>query len=145
MDFEEIDELMSKMQDKGIKRLHIKREGFELELEREGVHCVMTSHPPLAIAPPHVAAASAPEIKKIHGHAITSPIVGTFYMASSPEDPPYVKVGQMVEPSSVVCIIEAMKVMNEVKAGVQGKVVEILVKNGDPVEYGTEMIRVELS
>ena len=76
------------------------------------------------------------------GVYVTSPMVGTFYNASSPEDPPFVKPGDKIEKHSVVCIIEAMKVMNEVKAGVAGTVVEVLVENGHPVEFGTKLYRI---
>jgi acetyl-CoA carboxylase biotin carboxyl carrier protein len=69
-------------------------------------------------------------------HKITSPIVGTFYRAPSPEKPPYVKEGDTVSPETVVCIVEAMKLMNEIQAEVSGDVVKIYVENGQPVEYG---------
>ena len=69
-------------------------------------------------------------------------MVGTFYNTPSPEDPVFVKPGDKVEKHSVVCIIEAMKVMNEVKAGVAGTIVEVLVENGHPVEFGTKLFRV---
>lgn len=145
MDINEIDELMTKMEEKGVSRLVIKEEGFELELERG--HASHVHHPPLL--PPHPVHTQVPaevvpaaSMKK-EGQMISSPIVGTFYAAASPDDPPFVKVGDIVEPENIVCIVEAMKVMNEVKAGVGGKVVEILVKNGDPVEFGTDIFRVE--
>ncbi len=76
------------------------------------------------------------------GLFIKSPMVGTFYNAPSPEDPPFVKVGDRVEPDTVVCIIEAMKVMNEVKAGVSGTVAEMLVQSSQPVEFGTKLLRI---
>ncbi len=69
-------------------------------------------------------------------------MVGTFYSSPSPDDPSFVKVGDSVSEGSVVCIIEAMKVMNEVKAGCAGVIAEILLKNGEPVEFGTRMFRV---
>lgn len=74
---------------------------------------------------------------------VKSPMVGTFYQAPSPDHPPYVKVGDTIEEDTVVCIIEAMKVMNEIKAGVSGVVKEITVENGHPVEFGTALIKVE--
>jgi len=73
---------------------------------------------------------------------VTSPMVGTFYHSPSPNDPPFVKVGDRVEKNTVVCIIEAMKVMNEVKAGVSGTVAEVLVENNHPVEFGTKLLRI---
>jgi acetyl-CoA carboxylase biotin carboxyl carrier protein len=73
---------------------------------------------------------------------VTSPMVGTIYHAPSPNDPQFVKVGDRVEKNTVICIIEAMKVMNEVKAQVSGTVAEILVENGSPVEFGTKIVRI---
>jgi len=70
-------------------------------------------------------------------------MVGTFYRAPSPESPPYVEVGQVIEPGQVVCIIEAMKLMNEIKSEIKGKVVEILVENAEPVEFGQSMFIIE--
>ena len=77
------------------------------------------------------------------GKAITSPMVGTFYMASSPDAAPFVEIGSEVNVGDVVCIIEAMKLMNEIKSEQAGKVVQICVKNGDPVEFGQVLMYVE--
>lgn len=76
------------------------------------------------------------------GVFVTSPMVGTFYTASAPDAPPLVKVGDTIHKDTVVCIIEAMKVMNEVKAGVSGTVTEVLVENGHPVEFGTKLFSI---
>lgn len=73
---------------------------------------------------------------------VSSPIVGTFYTAPSPDADPFVSVGDMVEEGTVVCIVEAMKVMNEVKAGIKGRVEEVLIPNGEPVAFGTKLIRI---
>ncbi|MCD6303814.1 MAG: acetyl-CoA carboxylase biotin carboxyl carrier protein, partial [Planctomycetes bacterium] len=77
--------------------------------------------------------------------AIKSPMVGTFYAAESPDAEPYVSVGSQVGPDTVVCIVEAMKVMNEIKAECSGQIVEICVENGQPVEYGQVLFRVKVS
>jgi len=77
-------------------------------------------------------------------HEVTSPLVGTFYRASSPEAEPFVKEGDAVGPDQVLCIIEAMKVMNEIPAGVTGVVREILVKNGESVQFGQSLFRIEV-
>ncbi|MBM3243890.1 MAG: acetyl-CoA carboxylase biotin carboxyl carrier protein, partial [Candidatus Omnitrophica bacterium] len=74
---------------------------------------------------------------------IKSPMVGTFYRAPSPEAPPYVEVGQNVEPGQVICIIEAMKLMNEIKAEIRGKLLEILVDNAEPIEFGQPIFLIE--
>lgn len=73
---------------------------------------------------------------------VTSPMVGTFYTSPSPDQPPFIKVGDKIEKHTVVCIIEAMKVMNEIKAGVSGIVAEILVETSQPVEFGTKLFRI---
>jgi len=75
--------------------------------------------------------------------AIESPVVGTFYRAPAPDADPFVEVGSVVEPGQTVCIVEAMKIMNEIEAEVRGRVVEILVKNGQPVEYGQKLFLLE--
>ena len=75
-------------------------------------------------------------------HAVRSPVVGTFYRAASPESPPFVDVGQEVTEDTVVCIIEAMKVMNEIKAEVHGVVAEVVAENGKPVQFGQALFKV---
>ncbi len=77
--------------------------------------------------------------------AITSPMVGTFYRAPAPDAPPYVEVGDTVKPGTVVCIVEAMKLMNEIESEVSGTIAEILVENETPVEYGQELFLIEPS
>jgi acetyl-CoA carboxylase biotin carboxyl carrier protein len=98
--------------------------------------------PPQAGATPEAAATPAAASEE-ELHVITSPIVGTFYRASSPTADPFVKVGSQVEPDSVVCIIEAMKLMNEIQAETSGTVAKIYVENGQPVEYGQPLFGVK--
>ncbi len=86
-------------------------------------------------------APAAPAEKK--GHVITSPFVGTFYRNPSPDQPPYVEVGSSVRKGQTLCIIEAMKLMNEIESEVAGKVAEILVENAQPVEFGQALFRIE--
>ena len=83
-----------------------------------------------------------PEPEAASGTFVTSPMVGTFYTSSAPDQPSFVKVGDRVEPHTVVCIIEAMKVMNEVKAGISGIVAEVMADNAQPVEFGTRLLRI---
>lgn len=107
--------------------------------------------PPAPVAAPAAAPAAAPvaesapvaEVPKKNLLEIKSPMVGTFYSAPSPDAPPFVSVGQEVTPDTVVCIIEAMKVMNEVKAEVAGTVTEICAENGKPVQFGQAMFRLK--
>ncbi|GIN19956.1 MAG TPA: acetyl-CoA carboxylase biotin carboxyl carrier protein [Bacillus bacterium] len=86
---------------------------------------------------------SAQAAEKSNLHKIVSPMVGTFYQASSPDSDPYVKVGSEVTSDSIVCIVEAMKLFNEIEAEVEGKIAEILVKDGELVEYGQPLFLVE--
>lgn len=162
-----IKELMSAMGRTGTKRLVIKHDDFELELERdslsseaprtydpsqgierEATHSesigrpLPTSTVPLPHESSHTIREKPPSTTEEGGHFITSPMVGTFYSTSSPESAPFVNVGNSINKEDVVCIIEAMKVMNEIKSGITGTVIEILVSNGDPVEFGTKLFRV---
>lgn len=96
-----------------------------------------------AAAPAPAAQQSAPAAEAVSGNIITSPIVGTFYASPSPEKPAFVKVGDTVNAGDVVCIIESMKLMNEINSEFSGKVAEIYAKDGQPVEYGQKLIRIE--
>jgi acetyl-CoA carboxylase biotin carboxyl carrier protein len=98
-------------------------------------------HTPSAAAPASAAASSASAEASGLGQ-IVSPMVGTFYAAPSPESAPYISVGQEVQEDTVVCIIEAMKVMNEIKAEMRGVIVEVLAQNGKPVEFGKPLFAV---
>lgn len=152
MDLKQIEKLMAAMANSSMKRVVLKQGDFEIELEKE---CRSEGHPPLARASTPSSEYREPErphsrpqelIKHAEsppGKYVTSPMVGTYYSSPSPEDPPFVKVGDSVEEDTVLCIIEAMKVMNEVKAGVKGKIADILLKSGAPVEFGSNIFRVE--
>jgi acetyl-CoA carboxylase biotin carboxyl carrier protein len=89
------------------------------------------------------AAASAPKAADKPGTTVTSPFVGTFYRAPSPDSPPFVEVGAVVNKGQVLCIVEAMKLMNEIEAEVPGRVAEIYVQNATPVEFGEKLFRIE--
>jgi acetyl-CoA carboxylase biotin carboxyl carrier protein len=103
--------------------------------------------PPVALAPAPAAAApapaAAPKPEAKPGTVVTSPFVGTFYRAPSPDSAPFVEVGTVVKKGQVLCIVEAMKLMNEIEAEVPGKVAEILVANATPVEFGQPLFRIE--
>jgi acetyl-CoA carboxylase biotin carboxyl carrier protein len=165
MELKQIKELMAAMGRTGMKRLALKKEGFELQLEREqdghfrGLEQGLEiSEEPLPQGETlqrranvalsrtttnlgHAAIAEAPKEDTI-SNFVTSPMVGTFYASPSPDDPSFVKLGDKIDKNSVVCIIEAMKVMNEIKAGIEGTVVEMLVESGHPVEFGTKLFRI---
>lgn len=145
MDIESIQELIELMEEKGLKKIHLKqKDGEEIELERAGfdappqiVHAAAPQAAPTSVTPEAPAAPVEAE-----GTPITSPMVGTFYSSPSPDDPAFVKVGDKVTPDTVVCIIEAMKVMNEVKAGIAGTVTEVCSADAQPVEFGTPLFRI---
>jgi acetyl-CoA carboxylase biotin carboxyl carrier protein len=105
--------------------------------------------PAIAAAPVPVPAAAPaapaapPKAADKPGHVVTAPLVGTFYRAPSPESPPYVEVGAIVKKGQVLCIVEAMKLMNEIEAEVGGRVTEIFVQNATPVEFGQPLFRIE--
>ena len=110
---------------------------------------VVTAAAPVAAPAPVVCQTTvntpAAEVEKEapKGTAITSPMVGTFYAAPSPEAEPFVEVGKTISAGDVVCIVEAMKLMNEIKSEVSGKITQICVKNGDPIEFGQVLMYVE--
>ena len=107
----------------------------------------LLSHgPAVTVVPAAPAAPAAPApAAAVTGHQVTSPFVGTFYRAPAPDQPPFVDVGAQVRKGQVLCIVEAMKLMNEIEADVAGRVVEILVQNGQPVEFGQALFRIEPS
>ena len=153
MDVEKIKELMLAMEERAVTRMVIKENGdFELELERR--ESLEISSSPFTPPPPQVHILPEQKIddrldrdksqigKSEEGLVITSPMVGTFYASQSPDGEPFIKCGDHVTEDSVVCVIEAMKVMNEVKAGKSGTVTEIFIDNGHPVEFGTKLFRI---
>ena len=152
MELKDIKLIIDLMKKNDLSVFKLENEGFKIVLERGtgGGYTVMSpaAAPALVAAPAPVAAApsaAAPAAAKpvVEGHEITSPMVGTFYEAASPESPPYLKVGDTVTEETVVCIIEAMKVMNEIKAETKGVVTEILAQNGKPVQFGQPLFRVK--
>lgn len=105
----------------------------------------MPPMPPMGMSAPaqSAPAAAAKPVEEAKGSVITSPIVGTFYSSPAPEKPSYVKVGDSVNAGDVVCIIESMKLMNEINSEFSGKVAEIYVDDGEPVEFGQKLMRIE--
>ncbi len=117
----------------------------ELDIIVEGKKCAVPPMPPMAMSVASTSAAPAAEAAPaaVSGNIVTSPIVGTFYAAPSPDKAPFVKVGDTVNAGDVVCIIESMKLMNEINCEFSGKVAEIYVNNGEPVEFGQKIMRIE--
>ena len=131
------DELLLETQ--GVK-LHLRRGGTSTSLSPVAAAAPAAAHsaPVAAVAPQPAAAAPAAG----EGEAVTSPMLGTFYRSPKPGAPPYIDVGAQVEPDTVICIIEVMKLMNTVRAGVKGRVTQILPADGALVEFGETLIRV---
>jgi acetyl-CoA carboxylase biotin carboxyl carrier protein len=149
MNMDEVRELIALMRDNGLTELEIEGEEFRVRLRRDSVPSGSAPHAavPVPTPVPEAAPAAAPTQPAPQApaeatspeqdlHIIPSPIVGTFYRSPSPSADPFVKIGSNVEHETVVCIIEAMKLMNEIQAEATGEVVKIYVENGQPVEYG---------
>ena len=157
VNIDELRELIALLRDNGLAELELESADFRVRLRREGAGPSVdsgqaaSSSSTAPVSAPNTAAATATPSTRAPAttpsgsqpasadqdlHLITSPIVGTFYRSPSPTAEPFVKIGSNVEPISVVCIIEAMKLMNEIQAEASGEVVKIYVENGQPVEYG---------
>ncbi|MCL2006299.1 MAG: acetyl-CoA carboxylase biotin carboxyl carrier protein [Planctomycetaceae bacterium] len=146
-DLKRVKQLVELMRANDLSDIEIKHGESHIMLRR-GVHSVVLPSAP-ASTPPPAAPVSVPSVAKTpeepsDTQMIRSPMVGTFYAASSPDTPPFAKVGDTVTPEKTVCLIEAMKVYNEIQAECTGKIVEVLVKNGATVEYGSPLFRVSI-
>jgi len=145
--FRLIEEVLQLMESRGLVELELEHQGIRLRLKKA------TSSPAPQLVEyvtglPHAAAPAAaggakPAESTDRRIIIKSPMVGTFYRAPSPDAPAFAEAGQDIEPGQVVCIIEAMKLMNEIKSEVAGRVVEVLTENGEPVEFGQPLFAVE--
>jgi acetyl-CoA carboxylase biotin carboxyl carrier protein len=159
VNMEELRELVGLLRENGLAELELENEGFRVRLRRESTLAEAAPVAPVAHSAPAPAApapAPAPSGPTHPGtqattaaalyqylHIISSPFVGTFYRSPSPTAEPFVKIGSNVENDSVVCIIEAMKLMNEIQAEASGEVVKIYVENGQPVEYGQPLFGIQ--
>lgn len=149
MDLKDIKAIIDLMKKNSISEFELERQDFKIKLKRGGNSVPYSDDPtvtayapvqmipaPAAAAPPSLAAASSGD------QEIKSPMIGTFYRAPSPEAANYVEVGVEVNADTVVCIIEAMKVMNEIKAEVKGVVTQVLTENAKPVEFGQPLFKI---
>ncbi|MBI3875530.1 MAG: acetyl-CoA carboxylase biotin carboxyl carrier protein [Verrucomicrobia bacterium] len=153
MDLKDIKAIIDLMKKNAISEFELERQDFKIRLKRglNGNPSASYEEAPPAGYPPSTLPSSAPAATLAAAAAasaagseseIKSPMIGTFYRSPSPEAAPYVDVGTEVGPDTVVCIIEAMKVMNEIKAEVKGVVTQVLAENGKPVEFGQPMFKV---
>ncbi len=144
------------MSKNSISEFEMEKEDFKIKLRRgsDGYLASTSDGAPYLLTPPTPVVTEttepepvAPESAPLAGgdSEITSPMIGTFYVSPSPDAPPFVKVGSQVEPDTVVCIIEAMKVMNEIKADTRGVIQEIVAENSKPVEFGQTLFKVKLN
>lgn len=155
MELKEIKKIVELMKDNELTKFELEEEGFRIALARGpgddikmvSPHAMVQQTIPQAPAaytpPPEAAAAPVAPDENAGLVDIVSPIVGTFYRSGSPEADPFVSVGQQVDKDTVVCIVEAMKVMNEIKADVSGTVVKILIENATPVMFGQAIFKVK--
>ncbi len=150
MNLKEIKELINLMNENNLMELEIEREGTKIRIRKSasGNFEAATEGPDAQRIIQTVKTEQAAPAKKEQRPeknlvAIKTPMVGTFYRTPSPDAKPYAEIGQVVEVDQVVCVIEAMKLMNEIKSEVKGKIVEILVENANPVEYGQALFMVE--
>ncbi|MEM6634021.1 MAG: acetyl-CoA carboxylase biotin carboxyl carrier protein [Bacteroidota bacterium] len=166
MEFKEIQDILKLVNRTDLTEVEIEKEGFKIKIRRKSPesNVIYTTQPALPIAPPAPASLPAAQTspsseaeadgkktsksdaaKSENAFTFRSPMIGTFYRAGGPESPPFVKVGDQVSKGQVVCIIEAMKLFNEIESEVEGKVVKILVENAQPVEYDQPLFLIELS
>lgn len=155
MDLNYLKKLMKMFDESSVTELTIEEEGTTISLSKlrpeAPYHTAPVYAAPMAAAPVQAApvaaaapaAATAPAATASSGHEVLSPIVGTFYRAPSPDADPYIQVGQRVSAGDTLCIVEAMKLMNEIESDVTGTVVKILVENSQPVEYNQPLFLIQ--
>jgi acetyl-CoA carboxylase biotin carboxyl carrier protein len=168
LDLKQIKQIIDLMKRSDLTEFEIEEQGFKLKICRgpdgipavSGGQMLMHTPPHMLVGAPQPAAAVAPAATSATAldiaaataapdepgvSYIKSPMVGTFYRSASPESPPFVEIGAKIEEKTVICIIEAMKIMNEIQAENKGSVLEVLVENGQPVEYGQRLYKIKVS
>jgi len=150
MDIARLKKLIKLFEGSQISELELEQEGWRVLMKKGGGEHIAA----LAQVHPHIVAPSAPKTDPSQAggeaqapeskyHVIKSPMVGTFYRSSSPTSPPFIEVGDEVRKGDVLCIIEAMKLMNEIDSEISGKIVKILPENGKPVEFGEPLFEID--
>lgn len=149
MNLKELKDMITLMNENNLVEIEIEKEGLRIRIKKGicGVpevtqeRFIIQPSSSASVTPiPAVKEAPPSEVKRLE---IKAPMVGTFYMAAAPDAPAFVEVGSTIEPGQVICIIEAMKLMNEIKSEVKGRVVEILIENAQPVEFGQILFLIE--
>ena len=156
MDFEEINQILAMMREHELSEFELERQGFKIRIKKEAGHLVVA--PPQVVAAISAAAASPPSLPsaaaapapaagdedgELELAIVKSPIVGTFYRASEPDARPFADVGDTVKRGQVLCIIEAMKLMNEIDSEYDGEVVKVYVENGQAVQFGERLFAIK--
>jgi acetyl-CoA carboxylase biotin carboxyl carrier protein len=148
IDYDELRKLVGLLEEKGLAVFELEVEGLKVKIARNSPPPAPAAAPAMAAAPgtPETAAAAEARAQAIEAakghHLITSPMVGTFYRAPDPTSAPFVDIGDTVKKGQTLCIIEAMKLMNEIEADVDGTIVEIYAENAKPVEYGQKLFAI---
>ena len=153
MDNKELKELMEFITQSVFAEFEMEREGFKLRLVKDVARMQPVAHhnpggpmlPQAVVAPPSAAAPVRTPAAGADLYQVTSPMVGTFYRSPNPASPPFLEVGDTVKKGQVLCIIEAMKLMNEIESEVAGEVIDIPVSNGQPVEYAEVLFRIRVT
>lgn len=142
MELEDLKSLIELLKETDITELQVEKEGTKVRIKREKIFAPMEITAPRAVGVPEgVPTEKEEEMQRVI--TITSPIVGTFYRSPSPDAPAFVEAGARVKKGQVLCIIEAMKLMNEIESDADGILVKVLVENGQPVEYGEPLFLIE--
>ncbi|MCX5777541.1 MAG: acetyl-CoA carboxylase biotin carboxyl carrier protein [Candidatus Firestonebacteria bacterium] len=152
MNTKEIKELIDLLKGSDVSEIEIEREGVKIKIKKGSSAAIITpaavSQPvvtlpaPVIVSSPAAPASPLPALKP-EGNTINSPMVGTFYRSPAPDSPAFVKEGDLIKEGQTICILEAMKLMNEIKAETKGRIVKILVENGQAVEFGQALFVVE--
>jgi acetyl-CoA carboxylase biotin carboxyl carrier protein len=144
LDLDQLRDLIRLLDESNLTEIEVEHDDDRIRVRRDPAPLAAASQP---VAPGAVAGSThpsdAPASEEGEGSYVTSPFVGTFYRAPSPETDAFVEVGDSIAPGQVLCIVEAMKLMNEIESELAGTIVDVLVENGKPVEYGDRLFRIE--
>jgi len=144
MDIQHLKKLVRLLERSAVDEIEVEEEGIRIRVARNTHRNSSPQSAPAAeLTAPAAAAPAAPAKPEVAYHEIKSPIVGTFYRSPAPDADPYVEVGQTIQPKTVLCIVEAMKLMNEIESDVAGRVIKVMVENGQPVEYNQTLFLIE--
>lgn len=145
LDLDQLRELIRLLDESGLTEIEVEHDDDRIRVRRDPAPIVSAAPSSLSPGAPAMGSLPAGEAasEEDAGTYVTSPFVGTFYRSPSPESDPFVDVGDVIRPGQVLCIVEAMKLMNEIEAEVEGTVAEVLVESGKPVEYGDRLFRIE--